>query len=78
MEKCIVCGAMAIAYNSQNLPMCKHHKTHEMINMKCPACGKWLDVSKSKYGTFFLCIDCGPISVSKLKSFGSPIFIKKS
>lgn len=28
-------------------------------------CGSWLELRDGKYGTFFLCENCGPISKSK-------------
>lgn len=60
---CTFCGSCATTKNAQGLPVCRHH-TKDEINLKC-ACGDYLDVKESKYGTFFLCFRCGPISWSK-------------
>ena len=77
MEKCIVCSKDATTYNSQALPVCKAHASHEMIDMKCPFCKSYVDAKKGKYGTFFLCTECGPVSRSKMIQFGKMYFMKK-
>jgi len=60
---CPFCGADATTKNPQGLPVCRHH-TRDEINLKC-ACGEWLDIKESKYGTFFLCMRCGPVSYKR-------------
>ncbi len=60
---CPFCGNQATARNGQGLPTCPHH-TGKEINLKC-ACGGWLDIRESKFGTFFTCMDCGPVSWKK-------------
>ena len=77
MEKCIVCKAVSTSYNKQQLPVCSKHKDYEAIELKCPMCKSYLDVRKGKYGTFFSCIECGVLSVHKLKSFSDLFFVKK-
>jgi predicted RNA-binding Zn-ribbon protein involved in translation (DUF1610 family) len=77
MEKCIVCDRPATKYNSQQLPVCKPHETHEALNLDCPLCKKALDVRKGKYGTFFICPNCGIVNRTKLKQFGNVFFAKK-
>ncbi len=57
---CPFCGKQCIAKNGQGLPTCREH-TGKEINLKC-MCGKWLDIRESKFGTFFTCMDCGPVS----------------
>lgn len=78
MEKCIICDKPATKYNVQALPVCKQHEPYEMMNMKCPFCKSYVDAKKGKYGTFFLCTACGPISRSKMQSFGKMYFQKRS
>ena len=67
-ENCIFCGERAICMNEQNLPTCVKHK-HETVNMdkiKC-SCGEFLDIKEGKFGSFFLCMNCGPMSIAKIK-----------
>jgi hypothetical protein len=60
---CPFCGRDALTRNAQGLPTCNAHRSNE-INLKC-ACGDYLDVKESKYGTFFTCIACGAVSYAK-------------
>jgi len=62
-QVCPFCGGQTTTKNAQGLPVCRHHVSDE-INLKC-ACGDWLDVKESKYGTFFICFRCGPVSYRK-------------
>jgi ribosomal protein L37AE/L43A len=77
MEKCIVCDKPATKYNEQGLPVCKAHENHEMMDMRCPFCKSYVDAKKGKFGTFFLCKECGPISRTKMTQFGRMYFMKK-
>ena len=63
--QCPFCGDSAYEMNEQNVPVCKAHKQHQMPGLKC-VCGGWLDHRKSKYGVFFTCMDCGPVSFKKM------------
>jgi len=67
MSNCTFCGGQAVNKNQQKFPVCIVHKTQEYPDMKC-ACGEYLLIKESKYGPFFLCMDCGPVSVNKAKS----------
>lgn len=60
---CPFCGGRATAKNSQGLPVCHRHTKSE-LNLKC-VCGEWLDVREGKYGTFFTCLRCGPVSYKR-------------
>ena len=60
---CPFCGNTATAKNEQGLPVCRNH-TRAEINLKC-VCGGWLDVRESKFGTFFVCMRCGPVSCKR-------------
>jgi len=60
---CPFCGERATVKNEQGLPTCTHHR-HKEMNLKC-VCGSWLDIKESKYGTFFVCMECGPVSWKK-------------
>lgn len=64
MTKCLFCTRQAIVKNDQGFPVCTLHKKEEMPEMKC-VCGEVLSVKESRYGAFFLCPSCGPISVRK-------------
>ena len=63
-EKCYFCGQTALSENSQGLPACKNHKENILEDKKC-VCGEFLDIKKSKWGAFFVCPNCGPISLNK-------------
>ena len=63
MERCPICGDNALAKNKQGIPVCNDHKGFE-IDLKC-SCGSWLDPKEGKWGTFFVCINCGAISWQK-------------
>ena len=64
---CPFCGEQATVKNGQGLPTCTRHQGKE-INLKC-ACGDYLDVKEGKYGTFFTCMACGPVSWHKAWEF---------
>jgi hypothetical protein len=48
----------------QNVPVCKNHVDAKLPEIKC-ACGSWTELREGKWGPFFLCLSCGPISFSK-------------
>ena len=55
---CPFCGATATTTNSQKVPTCLNHKTEELFDLKCK-CGSYADLKISKFGPFFVCMDCG-------------------
>lgn len=61
---CPFCGKQATTKNSQGYGVCLKHKNAVMEDMRC-ACGEYLDIKEGKYGLFFLCMSCGPMSQSK-------------
>ena len=61
---CPFCGDTATTTNFQKIPVCLAHKHEELNDLKC-ACGDWLDIKFGKFGPFFVCMNCGPISFSK-------------
>lgn len=63
-EICAFCGAKAFSENSQGLPVCASHKKKLMEDKKC-VCGEYLEIKKSKWGAFYVCKNCGPVSLSK-------------
>lgn len=67
MTKCVFCTRQAIAKNTKGLPTCVLHKKEEMPELKC-ICGEILSLKESRYGLFFLCPNCGPISLRKALS----------
>ncbi len=72
-DKCIFCDAQATTENSQGLLSCPKCKSKTMEDKRC-VCGEYLDIKKSKWGAFFLCHKCGPISISKAMNMGSSGF----
>lgn len=85
IDKCIFCDDNAFSYNDQRFPVCKDHKNAivDMDKIKC-SCKSYLDIKQGKYGTFFLCMNCGPVSIAKVKSINdiidknNPDFKKKT
>lgn len=64
VDKCPFCGKTATTENEQGVPTCVSHKADSLPEYKC-VCGEWLEMKKSKWGPFFLCMHCGPISYKK-------------
>jgi hypothetical protein len=64
IERCPFCQKQAFSTNSQGIPVCTSHKNAILNDMKC-ICGKPLDIKSSKWGIFFLCMSCGPVSMKK-------------
>ena len=62
---CPFCGGQAFAKNDQGIPCCTKHKHLKMPDVKC-ICGGWLDQRESKFGAFYTCMKCGPVSFSKM------------
>lgn len=69
VDKCFFCGSNAYKKTIQGFPTCKKCGDQEVKDPKCPSCGGALDIKTSKYGVFFLCLDCGPVSLAKYKKF---------
>ena len=65
--KCVFCDRQAISKNNQGFPVCVIHKKDDLPEMKC-VCGEFLNIKDGKYGAFFLCPGCGPVSVKKALS----------
>jgi len=63
-KECPFCGKASTTQNSQKIPTCRDHKELELLDLKC-ACGEWLDLKDGKYGPFFICLNCGPVSFQK-------------
>ena len=61
---CLFCGKKATTFNEQKVPVCEDHKTAILNDFKC-VCGEYLDIRTSKYGLFFTCMNCGPVSLQK-------------
>ncbi|MFP4403692.1 MAG: hypothetical protein ACLFPJ_05045, partial [Candidatus Woesearchaeota archaeon] len=64
-ETCVFCSKNATTQNLQGFAVCKEHKSKQMEDKKC-VCGEYLDLKKGKYGMFYICINCGPMSLSKV------------
>jgi hypothetical protein len=65
-ELCAFCGKIALCKNSQGLTVCSDHTKKVLEGKKC-ACGEIMQVKESKWGAFFLCKNCGPVSLKKAK-----------
>ncbi|MBR9675917.1 hypothetical protein GOV05_02820 [Candidatus Woesearchaeota archaeon] len=63
-ENCFFCDKKAFFKNKQGLNACADHKTSFSDEKPC-VCGEKLSVKQSKWGPFFLCPNCGPISQKK-------------
>lgn len=64
VNSCPFCEAIAIAKNKQGIPVCEKHKSAVLNDFKC-ICGEYLDIMQGKYGMFFNCMRCGPVSFRK-------------
>jgi len=62
---CPFCGMQAYTKNKQDVPCCAKHKELVVPDLKC-ICGGWLDQRESKFGVFYACMKCGPVSFSKM------------
>jgi len=76
VDKCPFCGKTATTENSQGVPTCISHKNEELLDYKC-MCGEWLELRKGKWGPFFLCMRCGPISFKKGMEVNEHILAQK-
>jgi len=63
-KRCPFCSSHAIYKNKQDIPVCSKHKQTEILDRKC-ACGQRLELRQGKWGPFFLCFSCGPMSFRK-------------
>lgn len=63
-DTCVWCGKLATVENDAGLLVCPAHKNNEMPSIRC-TCGEWLDLKAGKFGPFFLCFNCGPVSFAK-------------
>jgi hypothetical protein len=75
IEKCPFCGAQALSTTKQGVPCCKDH-TDRMLELKC-VCGEWLEMKKSKWGPFFVCVNCGTVSFRKAMEMNEGSFQKE-
>jgi len=69
-KACPFCGKLATTKNSQGVETCIDHKSKSMDGMVC-SCGSVLQPKEGKYGAFFLCFNCGPISMKKALEMNS-------
>jgi len=66
--KCHFCDKQATLKNQQGLPTCIDHRKSVEQEKKC-VCGEKLKLMNGKYGPFYLCDKCGPVSLKKVKEF---------
>jgi hypothetical protein len=77
VNACPFCGGQAYLKNKENVPVCKKHTACSLPDLKC-VCGSWLDARESKFGVFFVCMNCGPVSFSKMMALNSDALMKAS
>ena len=65
VSTCSFCSKTAIFRNNDGFPVCKDHKEKSFDSMRC-LCGKVMDVKRGKFGSFFVCPVCGPMTFSKV------------
>ena len=70
-NSCAFCSKIATTKNSQELPACVEHIKNIQESKKC-VCGEFLDIKQSKWGAFYLCKNCGPISPKKANDMEAP------
>ncbi|MBR9676896.1 hypothetical protein GOV04_02050 [Candidatus Woesearchaeota archaeon] len=63
-EKCYFCNKLSFERNTQGFIVCQEHKNKPVEDIRC-VCGSWLEAKTSKWGAFFVCSNCGPISLAK-------------
>ncbi|MFT4309208.1 MAG: hypothetical protein ACMXYL_01855 [Candidatus Woesearchaeota archaeon] len=62
---CFFCSRQGLYNNVEGFPVCKEHKGNSVGSMRC-ICNRLLDVRKGRFGSFFVCDYCGPMSLSKV------------
>jgi len=65
IDPCPFCGEASMVRNKMGIPVCSKHKTTPFPAVKC-MCGGALDLKEGKWGPFFLCFKCGPVSMKKV------------
>lgn len=70
LASCPFCGRNGVARNSQGVPVCEAHRSHNIDNLRC-ACGSALDLRIGKWGPYGFCDSCGNISWSKVCELNS-------
>ena len=61
---CVFCEKQATTQSTQGFPACNAHVNATIEDIRC-TCGSYLDVKQSKWGAFFLCENCGALSLQK-------------
>jgi hypothetical protein len=64
IAECPFCSKPSFTKNKQKIPVCKDHVDKMMPEIKC-VCGSYLDLKESKYGPFFVCMNCGTMNLKK-------------
>lgn len=72
VNTCPFCGEHAYDKNCQGVPVCRTHKDALIPDVKC-ACGGFLDIREGKFGTFFTCMECGTVSMSRMLEINGPL-----
>lgn len=75
IERCPFCGAQALSVTKQGVPVCRNH-VDRVLELKC-VCGEWLELKTSKWGPFFLCVNCGTVTFRKAMEMNEGQFKKE-
>lgn len=63
---CAFCGKQAVTRNRERVPVCEAHRTAKLEEVRC-GCGRLMDLKEGKWGPFFVCPACGPMSFEKAR-----------
>lgn len=63
---CAFCGKLAIARNKERVPVCEAHRSSKLEDVRC-GCGRLMHLKDGKWGPFFVCPACGPVSFEKAR-----------
>ena len=75
IERCPFCERQGTIKNPQGVPVCPQHSKETLEGMKC-VCGRDLFIQNGKFGVFFICTNCGNLTLRKVLEINSPIMAK--
>lgn len=64
IDSCAFCEKRGLYKNKQGLITCQEHKDSYLPDIRC-VCKSYLELKQGKFGPFFVCINCGIISLKK-------------
>ena len=72
IEKCPFCERQGTVKNPQGVPVCASHSKEALGELKC-ACGRFLFLKEGKFGVFFICTNCGNLTLRKVLEINHPV-----